>query len=104
MTDTETPWARLVLEGPLTVRTIASIRDSLLDAMASHDAVELDCAAAVSVDLSFVQLLLAARRSARQGGKQLRLAAPAEGVLRAALEQGAFLPPGGTDPFWSGRA
>jgi ABC-type transporter Mla MlaB component len=102
--DTEMPWAPLVLEGALTVRTIAGIRASLLDAMSSHDAVQVDCAAAASVDLSFIQLLLAARRSAQQAGKQLTLAAPADGALLAALEQGAFLPPGAADPFWSGQA
>ena len=88
----------------LTVRTIAGIRPVLLQALRDQPAVRLDCSAAESVDLSFIQLLLAARRSAQQSGRSFSLAAPAAGALRAALEQGGFLPVGGADPFWSGAA
>jgi anti-anti-sigma regulatory factor len=104
LTETNPEPARVKLDGVLTVRTIANTRASLLAALADHPAVLVDCAAAESVDLTFIQLLLAARLSTRQGGKPFSLAAPATGALRAALEQGGFLPPSGADPFWSGAA
>jgi ABC-type transporter Mla MlaB component len=91
----------LPLDGPATIRTIGAVRTALQEALARHHHIQLDVAAADPVDLSFVQLLLAARRSAREAGKQLTLAAPAGGALLCALEQGGFLPPGGADPFWS---
>jgi len=96
--------ARVQLDGALTVRTIASVRAKLLAALVDHPAVLVDCGAVESVDLTLIQLLLAARLSARKGGKPFSLAAPANGALRAALEQGGFLPPTGADPFWSGAA
>ena len=104
LTETNPEPARVKLDGALTVRTVANARTSLLAALADHPAVLVDCGAAESVDLTFIQLLLAARLSARQAGKPFSLAAPATGALRAALEQGGFLPPSGADPFWSGAA
>jgi len=94
----------LPLDGPLTIRTIGPIHDALVDALARHQTVQLDCSGADAIDLSFIQLLLSARRSARDAGRQLTLAAPAGGALRAALEHGGFLPSEGADPFWSGAA
>ena len=102
MADTDSEAASVLLDGALTVRNIANVRDILLAALADHQVVRVDCRAADAVDLSGIQLLLAAHRSAIQAGKQLVLAAPADGLLRAALQQGGFLGAAGSDPFWSG--
>jgi len=103
VTETAAEPARVVLEGALTIRTIATTHATLLQALHQHPAVLVDCSAADTVDLSLIQLLLAARVAACQAGKQLGLAAPASGPLLAALHQGGFLPPSGPDPFWSGE-
>jgi anti-anti-sigma regulatory factor len=103
-TETNPEPARVKLDGALTVRTIANARASLLAALADHPGVLVDCGAVESVDLTFIQLLLATRLSAHQAGKPFSLAAPATGALRAALEQGGFLPSSGADPFWAGAA
>jgi anti-anti-sigma regulatory factor len=102
LADTESEAASVLLDGALTVRNIANVRDILLAALTDHHVVRVDCRAADAVDLSCIQLLLAAHRSASQAGKQLVLAAPADGLLCAALEQGGFLGAAGGDPFWSG--
>ena len=104
MADTEPTPLRLSFDGPLTVRTIADRRATLLDALAGHASVHVDCTAADSVDLSFIQLLLAARCSARTAGRHFALATPPAGALRRALEQGGFLPQAGADPIWAGAA
>ena len=78
MPETNPEPARVQLDGALTVRTIASARAKLLAALADHPAVLVDCGAAESVDLTLIQLLLAARLSARQAGKPFSLAAPAD--------------------------
>ena len=75
----------------------------MLAALAAHQLVLVDCDAAESVDVSFIQLLLSARLSAHRQGKGLQLAAPAAGALRNALEQGGFLPASGAEPFWSAQ-
>ena len=104
MTDSAPDPQRVSLDGVVTVRTIANARTKLLEALAEHSAVLVDCGAAETVDLTAIQLLLAARLSARRAGKDLSLTAPAGGALLAALEQGGFLPSSGADPFWSGGA
>jgi ABC-type transporter Mla MlaB component len=93
-----------LLDGTLTVRDVVSVKAALLAALVNQQAVQVACRKAESVDLSFIQLLLSARLTARRAGKHFMLAAPAEGALRAALEQGGFLPETGADPFWAGKA
>lgn len=44
-----------------------------------------------AVDLTFVQLMESARRTARDGGRSFSLAAPATGPLLETLERGGFL-------------
>ncbi len=82
---------RFVLDGSLTLRTIETTRAQLLEMMQRHASLEIDCSAATEIDLSFIQLLLAARASAQSAGKTLALAQPAAGTLRDALERGGFL-------------
>ncbi len=83
--------APLRLEGAQTIRMADVTRAALLDRLAAHPVLEIDCGDVEDVDLSFVQLLLAARASARQANKTIRLNRPASGALRAALERGGFL-------------
>jgi ABC-type transporter Mla MlaB component len=76
---------RVMLGGPLTVRTVALIHERLLAALRQFPSVTVDLSRAGEIDLSFIQLLLAARKSAAASGKRLSLARPAEGALRDAL-------------------
>jgi ABC-type transporter Mla MlaB component len=97
--------ALLALDGAQTVRTIDAAHRDLVAALAEHATVTVDCSAVTEVDLSLIQLLLAARASARLAGKTLGLTAPANAALRAALVQGGLLAgePGATGPeaeFW----
>ena len=81
----------LAFSGAATVRTVETLRSALLAAMREHAAVELDCSGIDEVDVSFIQLLLAARRSAASRGQALALAHPASGALHDALTRGGFL-------------
>jgi anti-anti-sigma regulatory factor len=94
---------RLVLDGELTIRTAEATYAKLLEA-ASQPAVAIDCSGATEVDASLIQLVLAARASARQAGRSLTLAQPAEGKLREALQRGGFLaaaaPATADQAFW----
>ncbi len=83
--------ARLVFDGPATLRAIGDFNTRIIDAMAHHDAVEIDCSGLGEVDLSFVQLLLSARKTALACGKSLALSHPASGALLDALRRGGFL-------------
>jgi anti-anti-sigma regulatory factor len=95
---------RVVFDGALTIRTIETSQAKLSEALAQSAAVEIDCGAASEMDLSFVQLLLAARKAAIKSGKSFSLLNPATGVLREVLARGGLLPvdgaAGGDATFW----
>ena len=79
------------LSGELTIRSINDIRIRMIDALDGHAQVTAEIADDAVVDLTFVQLMESARRSAREGGKGFSLTAPATGQLRETLERGGFL-------------
>lgn len=93
------------LVGPLTVRAATEIHSRLVDIIRSQSSVRIDCGAATDVDLSFIQLVLAARKSAEAAGKSLALTAPASGVLLDRLKQAGLVgvadaPPVPGQAFW----
>lgn len=93
----------LSLTGDLTVRNIGEVQPAIVEALTLHTSVEVDCGAATEADLSFIQLLIAAAKSAARSGKSLALVGPAEGALRRALLRGGFIDGAGNgDP--AGRA
>lgn len=96
---------RLTFGGALTVRHADRIHESFVDALRQHHHVVVDCAQATQVDLSFVQLVLSARRSAAAAGKRLSLATPAAGDLLDILRRAGLATPAGAAPlpgqdFW----
>lgn len=84
---------RCVVEIPsaVTVRSITDFAAHLTEAVDSHAEVALDPAALTEVDLSFVQLVLAARAHAARKGGSVRLTRPAAAPLAALLERAGFL-------------
>lgn len=107
MSQAQQTVTRVSFAGTVGIRTIDTARADLLAALSQHPAVQVDCTAVESADVSFIQLLLAARRSARTADKDFRLDPPADGALRDALLRGGFLHmgqdgPGNDDTLWSG--
>lgn len=95
----------VVLDGAQTLRNIQEAHDRLNVAFADNSAIEVSCEAITDFDLSLIQLLIAAKRSADSGDKRFTLARPVDGRLRAALERAGFLSAGaheGSDyaAFW----
>lgn len=92
----------ITLDSSATLRCADALGARLLEALARDDAIELDASALAEIDLSFLQLVEAARTQAAREGKSLRLSAPANAALRAQLERAGLLPE--TDPesrtFW----
>lgn len=89
---------RLQLEPVQTLRTIDAAATALRDLLGQHSHVEIDCSAVSEADLTLVQLLLSARKTAEHDGKRLTLAAPASGALLDALARAGVL--AAADPFW----
>jgi anti-anti-sigma regulatory factor len=75
------------LDGSLTLNRARDLHGALQEALGSGHPVVVDCADAAEVDVTFLQLLLAARRGADALGRSLSLGQPASGALRLALRR-----------------
>jgi anti-anti-sigma regulatory factor len=71
--------------GSLTLPRAEELRDNLLSALAQSRSVVIDVTEASEIDLSFIQLILAARTSVERRGGSLRLVSPADGALASTL-------------------
>jgi len=86
---------RLALGGSLTTPTSEETHRALVQALDGCDSLSLDCSAATEVDVSLLQILVAARESADRSHKMIGLALPPQGVLLDALRRCGFAPPPG---------
>ena len=96
----ETEILKVELEGELTIRSITELRERLLEALKSGRAVVAKIADDAVADLTFVQLIEAARRSAQAAGQTFALAGPATGPLLETLRRGGFVDSAGQRAFW----
>lgn len=95
----------LKFSGPLTVRVAKQIRTRVIDALRQFPHLTIDCSSASEVDLSFIQLMIATRKSASASSKTLSFAQPANGALLEALQQAGLVASAGREPvadqtFW----
>ncbi len=89
MIETDIQTASIRIEGPMTVYEAAEIRDTLTRAFlrTGEAGVTLDLSAVESCDAAGVQILCAARRTAREAGTPFRVTGASEavnGALRSA--------------------
>lgn len=77
--------------GAAGLRDIARLAAELSQVLAAPGPLEIDCSGIAETDLSFVQLLLAAHRTAQSAGKTLTLVIPATGPLAALLAAAGFV-------------
>ena len=83
--------ACLRLPENLTVRAIVPVREDMLKFIDAHEAATLALADDVQVDISFIQLIEAARIYAGTAGRQVALSQPATGALLDVLRRSGFL-------------
>lgn len=79
---------RLRLEGEVTVESAGELRQALLQALEGGGGIVVDCGGATSIDLSTLQLLCAAHRTAITLGKDLALDGCEDALARAVEEAG----------------
>lgn len=82
-----------VIEAPgsVTVRNAGDFAGALLNAVQSGGDIDIDLSELAEVDLSFVQLVLAARTHLEGEGARLGLVQPAVPALAALLDRAGFL-------------
>lgn len=91
------------LSGELTVRTIADAHQKLITALAKSEAALIDTRAVSEADLTLVQLIEAARRTAAADGKRLVLSPAPSAALTDVLQRGGFLGTADGSSFWKGE-
>jgi anti-anti-sigma regulatory factor len=99
----------IVLAGDLTLRTVEQTRRRLLDDMVEGHAITIDCADDATVDMTFLQVIIAARKTAQTNGIELRLARPAPVPVRMLLERAGLIGDDGQAraediDFWTAKA
>jgi anti-anti-sigma regulatory factor len=67
------PESTVVLTGALGVEDAAALREALLAALAASARVAIDAAGVSGIDLTCLQVLCAAHRTAMEGGKDIRI-------------------------------
>ncbi|MER0445735.1 STAS domain-containing protein [Streptomyces sp. Edi4] len=82
LTATGPDICRVSVAGDLDVVTAPEIRDALREAVATHQRVDLDCSGLTFVDCSGLGALLAAARTAKAAGSELRLCAVPRALAR----------------------
>jgi hypothetical protein len=95
---------QLVFDGALIMRTVETVQATLRTAIeppSGPAGINIDCSAATEIDLTFIQLLIAARVSTCAAGRTLTLIPCPDGVLLDTLTRGGFrLVPETDGGFW----
>jgi hypothetical protein len=83
--------AGLTMPANLTVRAITTTREELLKFIDRNGAATIELADNSQIDISFIQMIEAARIYAETAGKRVALAQPATGPLLDVLRRAGFL-------------
>lgn len=83
--------APLTLPATLTIKNILAVQEMILDFLSKNTSAVLDIDEEAQIDLSFVQLVTAARKQAEMKAGRVLLARPATGDLYDVLKRGGFL-------------
>lgn len=99
---------RIRLQGSLGLRDARRMHELLKDAVSAFNAVEIDVGEVNDVDISIIQLIASARKSAERHGRTVALSESSAGVFTAALIRAGLVGADGTgrsadEAFWAGR-
>jgi anti-anti-sigma regulatory factor len=81
----------LCLDGDCGLRKSAELVAEMQKKLATESEVAVDAAAATAADISTVQILISAHKSALAAGKTLRVHVPLQGALGEVLVKGGFV-------------
>lgn len=101
--DAGTKTGRLVVTGSLTIMQVGRLRDALLQGFAEAVRVVVDLGGVGEIDIAGLQLLCAARRFAREHGKELQLTGPGDRLCDLARSTGFWRSAGGEDFCFSDK-
>lgn len=86
----------LCLDGDCGLRKSAELVAEIENKLTAHDTVVVDATAIAAADISTIQILVSAHKSALAAGKLLHVHAPLAGALAEVLVKGGFASANGT--------
>ncbi|MDZ7794314.1 MAG: STAS domain-containing protein [Spirochaetia bacterium] len=83
---------RLVCRGNATAEAASEVRDVLLEALQLEPAVMIDIAGVKKVDITFLQLLVSAERTAKENDKSIQIdpSAYCDALIKSAMRGGFY--------------
>lgn len=86
----------------VTISNISEAHDILRSAFEGGNSITIDIDGLAGADLTFVQLIESARRTAADCGRSIQLRQPAQGAVLQILQRGGFLDPDDREraDFW----
>jgi len=94
MTEPRSTADRIELTGAITIREIETVRRDLLAKLESKVPLEIDCSGITETDISLIQLVLAAEKSAAKHGAAIRLTQPYPEAVQQVLARCGLAAPG----------
>ncbi|HEY4201654.1 MAG TPA: STAS domain-containing protein [Devosiaceae bacterium] len=79
------------LDGDLGLRNGGELTARLTEVLNSHNDVVIDASQVTAVDISTIQILISAHKSAREAGKRFHVNAPLDGALGKVLVKAGFV-------------
>lgn len=88
------------------IRNVEALRSQLAAALSEYETVIVSVHHLTAIDISVLQLLASAHRTASAAGKSITLSAPSDGALQHALRRVGFVDAGGSPlvregDFWT---
>lgn len=91
------------LRGKLGLRDATEVATALSLALETHPSVTIAVAPDADLDITILQVLVAAHKTAARAGKELALAASADSLLRKTLVKAGFVSPAGAPQTAEGQ-
>ena len=82
---------KITLDGSLTIENASAIRKKLIEVLTKEDALKISVGSDAAVDVSFLQLICSAHRTASKLGKSFALGRDASGNFLAAVENAGYV-------------
>ncbi|WP_211257956.1 STAS domain-containing protein [Novosphingobium subterraneum] len=73
--------------------TAPDIREAILDELKIHSSIEIDCSSVVEADLTFLQILAAARKFAQRESKSISIVPAADPAVAGLIERAGLAGP-----------